>query len=81
MTEECLMGREVDGGSCSLPNGCTLYWKRNEIGGRTYFSDEIGGMISEVWDTSLISDGSILAALVNEKRLSTIEQISKQKES
>lgn len=48
-----------------LPNGCTLYCKPNEAGGHTYFSDEIGGGVM-VWDTCLVSQGTLLAAMACE---------------
>lgn len=34
--------------------GNALYAKDNEVGGRTYWSDEVGGGVY-VWDTSLVS--------------------------
>ena len=55
-----------------LPNGCTLYWKQNEAGGRTYYSDEVGEML--VWDTALVSRSTILAALTQEETLNYKEQ-------
>ena len=58
------MGELIHG----LPNSCTLYWKQNEAGGRTYYSDEIGGGVM-VWDTALVSRSTLLAALVQEERL------------
>jgi len=64
--ESCQSGR------CRLPNGCTLYWKRNEAGGRTYFSDEVGGGVM-VWDTCLCDESSVLAAMVKERELEYFE--------
>ena len=58
-----------------LPNGCTLYWKDNGIGGRIYTSDEIGcGVL--VWDTSLISEDTLLAAIKKEHELDDITRIN-----
>ena len=51
-----------------LPNTCTLYWHDNGVGGRVYFSDEIGGGVL-VWDTSLVEEGTLLAAMAQEYRL------------
>lgn len=55
-----------------LPNGSTLYWKQNEAGGRTYFSDEVGGGV-HVWDTCLVDQSTVLAALTKEWELSIQE--------
>lgn len=51
-----------------LPNSCTLYWEANAAGGRTYYSDEIGGGVF-VWDTALVDRGTLLAALAQEEKL------------
>lgn len=51
-----------------LPNGCTLYWRDNEAGGRTYYSDEVGGGVV-VWDTSLVDRSTLLAVMVMEDTL------------
>lgn len=51
-------------GEIPLPNGCTLYWKYNEVGGITYSSDEVGGGV-HVWDTALVDDATLLAAIVH----------------
>ena len=52
-----------------LPNGCMLYMQENEVGGRTYTSDEIGGGVM-VWDTALVDSSTLLAALTEEARIS-----------
>lgn len=52
----------------TLPNGCSLYWEENGAGGRSYYSDEIGGGVL-VWDTSLVDRGTLLAALLQEEIL------------
>lgn len=47
------------------PNGAYLYRKPNEAGGYTYYSDEIGGGVI-IWDTCLVSEGTLLAAMACE---------------
>jgi hypothetical protein len=59
-----------------LPNGCTLYVANNVAGGRTYFSDEIGGGVM-VWDTCLVDTASILQAIVEEDRIRYRENVKK----
>ena len=56
-----------------LPNGCHLYWKINEVGGRTYYSDEVGGGVG-VWDTCLVQDSTLLAALTQEAEFQYLEK-------
>ncbi len=63
----------ADTGFVDLPNGCTLYWERNEAGGRTYMSDEIGPAMT-VWDTALMDDSTLLAALTQEATLRRLER-------
>lgn len=60
-------------GFLDLPNGCTIKWKLNEEGGRTYTSDEMGYDVV-VWDTALIDDSTILAAMTHEAVLQRTEQ-------
>ena len=48
-----------------LPNGCMLFVEDNAAGGRTYYSDEIGGGVV-VWDTCLVASSTLLAAIVAE---------------
>ena len=60
--------RIPESGHIDLPNGCGLFWKPNEVGGRTYYSDEIPCGV-EVWDTALINDVTLLAAIVQEKHI------------
>lgn len=50
---------------CNLPNGCSLYMKENEVGGRIYYSDEVGDGLF-VWDTSLVDMGTLMAAITEE---------------
>lgn len=60
-------------GYIDLPNGCGLYWKANEVGGRTYYSDEIPCGV-HVWDTALINSDTLLAAIVQEKHIQANER-------
>ena len=55
---------EVD----DLPNGCRLYMRHNEAGGRTYYSDEIGGGVF-VWDTCLVDLSTLLTAMAYEEKM------------
>jgi hypothetical protein len=50
------------------PNGVWLYRKRNEAGGYTYFSDEVGGGVF-VWDTCCVSPVTLKLALALEGEL------------
>jgi len=50
-----------------LPNGSTLFRRKNEVGGYIYYSDEIGGGVG-VWDTALVDESTLLAAIVAEHR-------------
>lgn len=59
-------------GETRLPNGCTLFWEKNGVGGRRYASDEIGGGVC-VWDTSLVDHGTLLMAMTIERELEFIE--------
>jgi len=52
---------------CRLPNGCTLYRETNGVGGFRYWSDEVGGGVC-VWDTGLVAESTLLAAIVEENR-------------
>jgi len=48
--------------------GNTLLVQDNEVGGRTYWSDEIGGGVF-VWDTALVSAEMLQLALDTERKL------------
>ena len=48
------------------PNGAHLYRKPDGVGGYIYTSDEIGGGVV-VWHTTLVSEGTLLAAMACEK--------------
>ena len=71
--DECGVCKSTNGTSkpteelCRLPNGYTLYRTPNEVGGYRYASDEIGGGVC-VWDTSLVDESTLLAALTEEAR-------------
>ncbi len=52
---------------CCLPNRCALYCEANGVGGHRYWSDEVGGGVC-VWDTSLVGEDTLLAAIVEEHR-------------
>ncbi len=47
------------------PNGAHLYRKPDGAGGYVYLSDEISGGV-QVWCTSLVSEGTLLAAMACE---------------
>jgi hypothetical protein len=51
-------------GELPLPNGCTLYWKINEVGGIDYLSDEVGGGVP-VWNTALVDVSTLTAAMAH----------------
>lgn len=57
-----------------LPNGYHLYRKPNKAGGYTYYSDEIGGGVM-VWDTCLVQECTLLAAIVAEYQRKYLERI------
>ena len=46
--------------------GNTLFVEENEVGGHTYWSDEIGGGVM-VWDTALVSLEMLEFAIKTEK--------------
>lgn len=58
-----------------LPNGAHLYRKPNGVGGFTYYSDEIGGGVA-VWDTCLVAESTLLAALTCEHHRHHIQCLS-----
>ena len=60
-----------------LPNGYSLYWKNNGVGGRTYYSDEISGVM--VWDTTTVDKTTLLEAILQEERLERKEAMKKYK--
>jgi len=68
----------TDEGHIRLPNGCTLYWKTNAVGGRTYTSDEVGGGV-HVWDTALVDSATLLAALTQEATLQALERVPRER--
>ncbi len=50
-----------------LPNGSMLFRQANGVGGFTYWSDEVGGGVF-VWDTCLVGQDTLLAAITEEAR-------------
>ena len=56
---------------CNLPNGCSLYFKENEAGGRTYYSDEVGGGVP-IWDTALVDMSTLLAVMTEDVTISRV---------
>lgn len=62
-----------DEGYIDLPNGCTLYWKINKAGGRTYLTDEVGILVN-VWDTAITDNSTLLAAMTQEATLQKAER-------
>jgi hypothetical protein len=60
--------REPDINYIELPNGYNLYREDNGVGGYRYTSDEIGGG-ALVWDTSIVSYSTLLAAIVDQETL------------
>jgi hypothetical protein len=67
----------LDSGYITLRSGYTLYWQRNEVGTRRYFSDEIGGG-TIVWDTALVDANTLLEAIAQEAHLNRAEIREKQ---
>ena len=63
---------QLDTGETVLPNGSTLAWRRNDAGGRTYTTDEVGVPVL-IFDSAINDPISILAAMVKEQELSVYE--------
>jgi len=55
---------------CTLPNGCHLFREPNGVGGYRYYTDEIGAL---VWDTCIVNECDLLAAILEEKRRTYLE--------
>lgn len=64
---------------CEMVNGYGLFVKDNEVGGRTYYSDEIGGGVV-VWDTALVGEETLLTAMLEERRIQNKERVEKLKQ-
>lgn len=60
-----------------LPKGAHLFRQRNGAGGWTYYSNEIGGNVV-VWDTCLVNEGTLLAAMACEHHRKYLEHMHKQ---
>lgn len=69
------MNDKVEDLGC-LPNGCHLFRSPNDAGGHTYFSDEVGGGV-EVWDTCLVNESTLLAAILCEQHRKYMEYMYK----
>jgi hypothetical protein len=52
-----------------LPNGNFLWWEDNGVGGRRYWTDEVGGCGAMIWDTAYCDSSSLLAAIVAEESI------------
>jgi hypothetical protein len=63
-TEKTDRGDNVTDLGCT-PNGAHLYRRPDGVGGYVYTSDEVGGGVV-VWNTSLVSEGTLLAAILGE---------------
>jgi len=61
----------------TLPNGCSLYFSKNMVSGRSYYSDESGGVL--VWDTATVDKSTLLAAIVQEETILMKELHDKRK--
>jgi hypothetical protein len=72
-TRVCLKCRP-ENGTLLLSNGCTLYWKDNGIGGRIYTSDEVGCGV-HVWDTCIVDEDTLLAAIKQEHKMDNIIRV------
>lgn len=68
-------------GQMELSSGDTLFWRTDpSVGCREYFSDEIGGGVF-VWNTALVDDTTLLAAILQERMLQRIELREQRKAS
>lgn len=72
MAAEKVVAREPDTRACQIfplehSPGLSLYRQPNDVGGYTYWSDEIGGGVF-VWDTSLVDNRTLRAAIDIEAR-------------
>ena len=65
-------------GDVMAPNGHHIYWTENEVGGRTWISDEVGGGV-HVWDTSLVDPTTLLAVMTKEAEFQRLEYEIKQR--
>jgi len=48
---------------CETPTGFGLFREKNEAGGYTYATDELGAV---VWDTCLVAECDLLCSIVEE---------------
>jgi hypothetical protein len=68
-----MIPRNAKKGRVDLPNGYSLYWKDNGVGGRIYYSDEVGGGVF-YWDTSSVDWSTLLTAISQEQILKAKEK-------
>lgn len=68
--------KEVEDLGC-LPNGCHIFRRPNKAGGYTYYSDEISGGVV-IWDTCLVNEGTLLAAMACEHHRKYLEYMHNQ---
>lgn len=61
-------------------NGAHLYRKPTTAGGHIYYTDEYGVM-SEICNTSIANESTLLAVLLAERQRKYLEQIVKRKQS
>ncbi len=78
MAAEKVVARAPDKRACQAfpldhAPGLSLFRQPNDVGGYTYYSDEIGGGV-HVWDTSLVDDRTLRAAIAVEERFGLPEQ-------
>jgi len=59
-----------------LPGGYHLFRKPNEVGGHIYYSDEVGGGV-HVWDTAVVAESTLLAAIVAEHKRQFEEELKR----
>lgn len=57
------------------PQGYTIFEEDNEVGGKRYWSDEIGGGVM-IWDTSLGSIESLEFVIALEKRENALQRLT-----
>jgi len=54
--------------------GYTIFVEPNQAGGRTYWSNSVGGGVM-VWDTSLVSQEELISAIEAEYKARHIEEL------
>lgn len=56
----------------TTPCGYTIFERDNGVGGKDYWSDEIGGGVM-IWDTALASIESLEFAIAHEKKRAELD--------